>query len=184
MGDDIEQRVLIGSPHIIDPFLRHAEGHQLEFAQVLEQPWLDERGSGRSHRLFRLRARRYNLLDPLANLDELHRARRRVALDLAPFGPFVGVVVMVHIGKKQARGGLVHDQADIGVDAHRPEIRVPGAVDLVELHARRRRIELKVERRRLHGLLLLRCQARERIREGIGDPEFHHAPAMAVSRAL
>ncbi len=39
--------------------------------------------------------------------------------------------------------------------------------------ARRRRIELKVERRRLHGLLLLRCQARERIREGIGDPEFH-----------
>ena len=109
----------------------------------------------------------------LANLDELHRARRRVALDFAALGPFVGVVVMIDVDEQKTRSRFVDDQADVGVDAHRPEIRVLGAIELMELHARRCRVELKVERRRLHSLLLLRRQARERIGECVGDAEFH-----------
>ena len=37
MGDHVEQRVLVGRADVVDPFLRHAEGHQLDLAQVAEQ---------------------------------------------------------------------------------------------------------------------------------------------------
>ena len=34
---DVEQRVFVGRSHVIDPFRRHAEGHQLELPQVAER---------------------------------------------------------------------------------------------------------------------------------------------------
>ena len=72
----------------------------------------------------------------------------------APSGPVVSLVVMIDVAEQQAARRLVHDQADIGADAHRPEILVLGFLDLVELHPRVDRIELQVEGSRFGGLLL------------------------------
>jgi hypothetical protein len=47
----------------------------------------------------------------------------------------------------------VHDQADIVVDAHRPEIRVARAIESMEAQAASRRIQLQIECRRLDCLL-------------------------------
>jgi hypothetical protein len=59
-----------------------------------------------------------------------------MGFDAPPLGPGIGLVVMVHIGEEQARRRLVHDDAQVAADAHRPEIRVLGAVDAVELQPR------------------------------------------------
>jgi hypothetical protein len=63
---------------------------------------------------------------------------------------------------------------EIGVDAHRPEVRVLRAVELVERHAGRGRTDLQVECGRLGGLLLLRRKARKAISESVGDQEVHN----------
>lgn len=113
-------------------------------------------------------------MDALADFDELHRARRRVPLDLAALGPFVGVVVVIDIGEQQAGLRAMHDQPDVGVDAHRPDIGVLGAIEPVERQPRRRRVHLQIDSGGLHRLLILRGQPRETAGEGVGDAEFHH----------
>jgi hypothetical protein len=65
------------------------------------------------------------------------------------------------------------DDADVVVDAHRPEIRVLAAVDSVKMHARCGRIELNVEGRCLRRLLFGSGQPREAVGEGVGDAEIH-----------
>ena len=45
-------------------------------------------------------------------------------LNLAPLGPFVGVVVVVDIDQQDAGGGAVDDDPDVGIHPHRPEVRV------------------------------------------------------------
>jgi hypothetical protein len=65
----------------------------------------------------------------------------------------------------------VNNDPEIGVDAHRPEVRVLRAVELVERHAGRGRIDLQVERRSLGRLLFLRRKASEAVGEGVGDEE-------------
>jgi hypothetical protein len=43
----------------------------------------------------------------------------------------------------------------------------------MEAHVGIGRVELKIERRRLHRLLLVAGEARETVGESVGDPEFH-----------
>ncbi len=95
--DDVEDRVLVGAADVLDPVLRHAERHQLQLAQVVEQLRL-RRGRSRGAR----RGGGGDLLDALADLDDLHGARRRVALDAPPLGPAIGLVVVVDVGEQQA----------------------------------------------------------------------------------
>jgi hypothetical protein len=78
-----------------------------------------------------------------------------MAFDLAPFGPDVGDVVVVDAAQQQARCGLVDDEPDVSTDPYRPEVRVFGPIQLVELHARMGRIQLQIEGGGLDRLLLL-----------------------------
>ena len=127
--DDVEQRVLGRSAHIVDPLLGHAERHQFVFAQIVEEADARTRlgrSFGRGGGVLRLED--FDFFDALADFDKLHGAGRRVPLDLAALGPFVGGVMMIDVGEQQARRGTMHDQPDVGVHPHRPEIRVLGAI--------------------------------------------------------
>ena len=66
-----------------------------------------------------------------------------------------GIVVVAYIGEQQARNRLMHNDPDVATDANRPEIRVLGFVDAVELEPRPVRLSLQVENRELHLLLLV-----------------------------
>src|SRR5690606_20326100 len=67
----------------------------------------------------------------------------------------------------------VDDQPNVGVHPHRPEIRILGAVQLVEGKPGRGGIELQVEGGRLHCLLFLRGQPGQAVGERVRNPEFH-----------
>ena len=82
--------------------------------------------------------------------------------------------MMPDIGQEKACRRLVDDQPEVAAGPHRPEIRVAGAIDPMELQSRPGRVHLQVERRCLGGLLLLRLQAGESCREGVGYKEFHY----------
>ncbi len=161
----VEQRVLGGVAHRRQPFDRNSVGQQRLVGYAAEQGRVGRVWSGR---------RDCDLLDPLAYLDELRRAGHGMALDLAPLGPTIGGIVMPDITKQHARRGLVHDQPDIGIDSHRPEIRVSSAVEPMEMQAPASRIELQIERCHFDRFLLRPGQSRETVGEGIRDAEFHH----------
>ena len=61
--------------------------------------------------------------------DGLARARLRMRFQPAPPGPVVSFVVMIDVAKQQTARRFVHDQADVGADAHGPEILVLGLPD-------------------------------------------------------
>src|SRR5690606_18900675 len=107
----------------------------------------------------------------------------RMPFDLAPFGPFVGVVMMIDVDEQQAGLRAVDDQPDVGVHSDRPEIRILSAVQLVEGKSRRGGVELQIEGGGFRRLLLLRRQAREALGEGVGDPEFHQDCSRAQTAA-
>ena len=81
----------------------------------------------------------FDFLHHLADFHELHRAGRRVLLDLPPFRPFVGVVVMVDIDQQDARGRAVDDDPDVGIHPHRPEVEST----LLAWHATARSLEVR-----------------------------------------
>jgi hypothetical protein len=77
-----------------------------------------------------------------------------MALDPAPLSPTISGVVMPHITEQQARRSLVNNQPHICVDAYRPEIRVSGTVEPMEMQTPAARVQLQIERRGLDRLLL------------------------------
>jgi hypothetical protein len=83
-----------------------------------------------------------------------------MGFELAPFGPGVGLVVVIDIAQEQAIFAFVDDQADVTGDAHRPEVFVSGSVELVEAHTGVGRVDLQIECRGFDGLLFLGAQAR------------------------
>ncbi len=175
MRQQVEQRGLGGLAHVVHPFLGHAEAHEFQLAQPGKQLWPRGglgRGTWRS-----CGGLRGKLLDPFPHLHQLHGAGCRVALDLAALGPAIGLVVMVHIGQQQTGGAAMHDQPDIRIRPHRPEIPVHRTVQLVEGQAGCGGVHLQIEGGGLHGLLLLRCQAPEAVCEGVGDAELHQDTA-------
>lgn len=74
----------------------------------------------------------FHLFNPLAHLDKLHGTRGRVAFDLAAFGLFVCVVMVVDIGQQNAGGRAMDDDPDVSIRPNRPEVRVLGAARLLE----------------------------------------------------
>ena len=108
-----------------------------------------------------------NLLNRLANLNELCRPSLGVRFELAPLRPLICLIVMVDIAQQQAVSAAMNDQANITTDAYGPKIRITGGIQLVELHTRVRRIQLQIEGRRLDNLLLIACQSGEAVREHV-----------------
>jgi hypothetical protein len=68
----------------------------------------------------------------------------------------------------------VNDQPDIEAHAHRPEVGIFGFVELVELQAWLRRVQLEIEGCGLHSLLLFAVKLGEAVGKRIGDAEFHN----------
>ncbi len=81
--------------------------------------------------------------------------------------------MVADVAQQQAGGGLVDNDADIGAGPHRPEMRVLGAVELMEGQAGRGGVKLEVEGGGLCRLLLRPGQAGEGGGEGVGDAEVH-----------
>ena len=103
-------------------------------------------------------------------LDTVHRFK---GLD-APVVVLTGLVVVIHIAQQQAGFGTVDDQADVGADPQGPEMGIAHLVQLVKLQAGLGGVYLEIERRGLHGLLLLIVQLCEAGGEGVGDAEVHY----------
>lgn len=64
-------------------------------------------------------------------------------------------------------------RSTVSIHPHGPEVRVFGAVQLVEGQAVRGRVQLKVESGSLGRPLLLRRQAAKAVGERVGDSEIH-----------
>ena len=168
-----QQRVLGRLPDIGEPLGGHAVAEQFVIGRLGENAASSRRPAS-APRQFRLHIDRDDdLLHRLADLDQLRGARLRMRLQLAPFRPVVGLVVVIDVAEQEARLAPVNDQPDVAADPHRPEVLVLRLVELVEAHAGIGRVELQVEGRRLDGLLLVAGQAGEAVGEGVGDAEFH-----------
>src|SRR5271166_6705790 len=97
-----------------------------------------------------------------------------MGFDASPLSPDIGVIVVPEIGQQETGFGFMDDDADVAAGAHRPEMGIPGPLDPVKIHPRRRGVHLQVERRRLGGLLLGRLKTCRRRGEGGGDTKFHY----------
>src|SRR5690606_26538743 len=103
---------------------------------------------------------------------------------LAPLGPLIGLVVVIDIAEQQTASGLVDDQANVAADAHRPEVRVFGSVELVKAHAVADGIHLQIEGSGLCRLLFISGQAGKTGGEGVGDAEFHRYTSANICSIL
>lgn len=104
---------------------------------------------------------RRDLLNAFAHLDDLHGTRARMRFDAPPLGPGIGSVVVIDIGDKHAVARLMHDKADVAVDARRPKVGVLGIADPVHLEPVAGRVHLQIEDARLHRFLVKTGQAIE-----------------------
>ena len=94
-----------------------------------------------------------------------------MSLELPALRPRVRAIVVTDVAEQQAGVGAVHDQPDVGVHPDRPEALVLRLVQPVKAQTRGRRVHLKIERGRLHGLLLVAGESGEAVGERIGDQE-------------
>jgi hypothetical protein len=85
----------------------------------------------------------------------------------------IGGIVMPDVAEQQAGFSPVNDQSNVTAYPNRPKSAIFRSFELVELHARMRRVQLKIERRRLYGLLLIAGEFGQAIRKSVGNPEFH-----------
>lgn len=114
-----------------------------------------------------------DFLNHLADFHQLCGPGAGMRLQLAPLRPSVRFVVMVDVAEEQAVAGSVNNQANVGTHPHRPEVFVPGLVELMKLQPGVGGIELQVERGGFDGLLLVAGQAGETVGECVGDKEVH-----------
>src|SRR5207237_573854 len=87
--------------------------------------------------------------------------------------PCVSFVVMIDVTQEKTLPASVDNQTNIAANAHGPEVRILGLVELMKLQSRLGGIELQIKRRSLCSLLLIRGQTSEAVGEGIRDEEFH-----------
>ena len=173
VNGNIEHRILVSSPNVIQPRLGHAVTQQHVVGGVGEERWFG--GWARGDWRFHCRnARHFNLAHGLADFDDLRRTGLGMPLDPAPFRPSVRRVVMADIGEHDARCGPMHDQANVPVDPDGPEILILRPVELVKRETRRRRVQLQVEGGGLRGFLLVAGQPSQTVGKGVGELEHGH----------
>jgi hypothetical protein len=163
---EIEKVVLRRPPNLLQPLRGHSTREQIVHRRIGKQRPL------RSRRLHV--PRKHHLLHALPNLHPLRGTRLRMRLQPTALRPAISRVVMVRVAQQQASLRPVDDQPNVAADPHRPEVLVLRLLELVELHARGRRVDLEVERRRLDGLLLVARESGQAVGEGVGDAEVHY----------
>ena len=163
-----KQQVLICVANIGKPLFWHAVTEQ----DVVGYRSKQIRFLGQRLRFFHI-GRHADLLHRLANFNQLRRAGLRVCLQLSTLCPTISLVVMIHIAEQQAGFCPVDDDAQIAIDAYRPELLVLCPVKFVKTHAWIGRIHLEIESRGLDGFLLFACEFGEAVGEGISDAELH-----------
>jgi hypothetical protein len=186
---NVEEVVLGRRQDVIDPVRWHTDGHELGGIECAEAEDALHRRTQRQHvdavaevELLLDRPRRRHLLDALAHLDDLDGTGLGMRLDAPALRPRIGIIVVADVGKEEALRRLVDDDADIPVDPARPEIRVLGDIDAMQLQARIHRVGLQVEHGGLDPLLLVARQLGQRRLEGISDAEFHRgAPRKRIA---
>ena len=114
-----------------------------------------------------------DLLDRLAHLDELRRARLRMRVELPTLGPRVRLVVVVDVAEQERRVVLWTISRMSLPDTHRPEVPILGFSSWWNFRLGWAGFDLQIEGRRLDGLLLLAGQPREAVGERVGDQELH-----------
>ena len=167
-----EKCFLAGRANIVNPLGRHAIPQQVVVGKLRKE-------RSRLLSLFgRLRLQiggsRY-FLHRFANLDQLRRACLGMGFEFPALGPGVGSVVVIDVAQKQTGLRLVDDQSNVAPGANGPEVLVLCLIELVEFHPGSGRVELQVEGRGLHGLLLVAGQSGKAIGKGVCDEEFHYA---------
>jgi hypothetical protein len=178
---DLEQRILGGAPHGVEPIAGYAIAEQRVVRDPGEQQRLLRWLADRDKRCFGYRrpSRRFHAL---RQLDELCRAGRRVALDPAALGPGVSIIVVADITKQQAHRRPMHNQANLVTDPHRPEIRVARPFESMKPQARASQVQLQIESCRLDRLLLGSIEPGEAGGKRVGDAKFHLAASPKLER--
>jgi len=165
--EDSEQCVLGGGEDIVRPFLGDAVAQQRVARDTIKEEQRFARDGRGSVDVIRNR----DLAHRLADFDELSGAGGGVCLELAAFGPGVGLVVMVDVAEEERVVGLVNDEPDVGTHSHGPESPIARFVQFVELHPGRGGVQLEIEGGGLDGLLLVTRETGEGVGECIGDAE-------------
>ena len=88
------------------------------------------------------------------------------------FRPIVSSVVVSDVATQQTEISLVNNQADIAIDANRPEILVPSPIEFVKLQSRIGWIQLQFKGSRLDRVLFVACQFGEAVRKRVGDSKL------------
>ena len=165
---DFQETVLVGVAYVLQRFRRHPVAQQLTFGNLLEQ--------GRLRRRLLLcfhECRNGDFFNRLSQFDKLGGAGRGVGDQLAPFGPLVGFVVVIHVAEQQALPGPMDDHPDVAIDPDGPEPGIAGSIQLVESVPRLCRVQLQIEGGGLRHLLLVTGQLGQTAGEGVGDEEVH-----------
>ena len=169
MAGQRKHGILGGIAHVAQPLARHPVAQQTILGDIGKQSRLRRRRALLLHVL-----RDDNLTHRLADFHKLRRASLRVGFQPPPLRPLVGFVVVIDVAQQEAAPRPVNDQPDIQAHPHRPEVGIFGLVELVELEPRLRRVQLEIEGRRLHRLLLIAGKLGEAVRKRIRNPEFHN----------
>src|SRR5437867_2257951 len=102
-------------------------------------------------------------------------------LQLSALRPLVGFVMVIDVAEQEAFTALVDNQPDVAADPHGPEVWIFRLVQLVQLQAGSRRVELQVESGRLYGFLFVAGEAGQTVSKRVCNSEFHRLrlyPAM------
>lgn len=130
----LKDRLVSGCLRVGQPLLRLAIRQQLLGGDVRKQ-WLGSRRDG-IRQLMRDVSRDRNFHHGFAQLNQLSCAGARMRFELSPLCPRIRLVVVVDVAQQERIGGLVHDQAKIGIHADRPEVLVARLVQPVEGQSR------------------------------------------------
>lgn len=116
---------------------------------------------GEQRRLGRQRNRSFHVhghrdfLDHLAQFDQLGGAGGGVGFQLAAFCPAIGIVVAPNVAEDHILAGAVEDDAQVEVDARRPEVGISGIGQLVNTQTGMGRVGLQIKGRGLGRPLMV-----------------------------
>ena len=82
---------------------------------------------------------------------------------------------MSDVAKQQAGLSPMNDQSNVAAHPNRPESPILRPLEFVELQAGMRRVQLEIECRCLHGLLLTAGKLGQAIGKRVRNTEFHQS---------
>ena len=155
-----KQRVRSGLLDVAEPLLGHAVTEKLVVGHFGENALFLDGRLRRGDDLGLHVDRDHDLLDRLAYLDQLRRARFRMRLKFAALRPVISIVVVADVAEQKAR--IVLCERSVGCRCSPAPTRssCPSPYRAYESSCRIGRVELEVKRCRLYRLLLIAGQPR------------------------